>query len=85
MGRNTFTRELRAVVLNDPTQKWIAPPNPRIRGDHMNCIEDLIVQYQFYSFCRNCQIATKPTSIISDQEKKKSYRGLVRNKSRLNP
>ena len=85
MGRNTFTRELRAVVLNDPTQKWIAPPNPRIRGDHMNCIEDLIVQYQLYSFCRNCQIATKPTSIISDQEKKKSYRGLVRNKSRLNP
>ena len=85
MGRNTFTRELRAVVLNDPTQKWIAPPNPRIRGDHMNCIEDLIVQYQLYSFCRNCQIATKPTSIISEKKKKKSYRGLVRNKSRLNP
>lgn len=41
MGKNTFTRELRAVVMNDPDQKWLAANTPRTRGDNMSCIEPL--------------------------------------------
>ena len=84
MGKNTFTRELRAVVMNDPDQKWLAANTPRTRGDNMSCIEPLIMKYYLKSFYDDFDLAKDPNRDLSDEEKKKSYRGLVRNKSSLN-
>ena len=84
MGKNTFTRELRAVVMNDPDQKWLAANTPRTRGDNMSCIEPLIMKYYLNSFYDDYYLAKDHNRDLSDEEKKKSYRGLVRNKSSLN-
>lgn len=81
MGKNTFTRELRAVVQNDPTQQWVASTTPRSRGDNMSAKEQLIVQYNLRDYMRDYIISADPRMDFTDEQKKKTYRGLLRNKS----
>ena len=81
MGKNTFTRELRAEVQNDPTQQWVASTTPRSRGDNMSAKEQLIVQYNLRDYMRDYIISADPRMDFTDEQKKKTYRGLLRNKS----
>lgn len=81
MGKNSFTRELRAVVRNDPTQQWVASTTPRSRGENMSAREQLIIQYNLRDYMRDYFISADPRMDFSDEQKKKTYRGLLRNKS----
>ena len=78
-GKNTFLKDLRAVILRD--RNWVDVPNSRKRGNHMMEFEPLINEFNLTKM-RDSSLHFNYTPginfILPDEAKEKTFRCFIR-------